>query len=80
MAISGTIKYHRCHWTEHPLYTHEWYKWKIEGMTVEQIAQELEIDYNVALAGRVYKEFNPGKENNVYEDNLPLFVAIDNSH
>lgn len=43
------VKGLRYHWSDNPLYTKEWYKWKIQGMTPEKIAQELEIDYNTAI-------------------------------
>ena len=50
-------------------------------MSKEKIAQELEIDYNTAIEGRVYTEF---KDSNVwkltYDPVKPLYVWIDNSH
>jgi len=49
----------RYHWSDHPYYDKERYEWKIKGMSKEEIARELEIDYNVALEGRVYKDFAP---------------------
>lgn len=71
------LRYHR---TEHPHYDEDWYKWKTKGKTKEAIAQELEIDYNTAIAGRVYPEFNPHSSNIFYDPIKPLFVSIDNSH
>jgi hypothetical protein len=26
--VEQKVRYHRCHWSEHPLYTQEWYDWK----------------------------------------------------
>lgn len=80
LALDWKIRYHRCHWSEHPHYTLEWYKWRIQGMSKEQIAQELEIDYNVALKGRVYPDFEKWTYNNEYNEHKPLYLAIDNSH
>lgn len=49
-------------------------------MSKEKIAQELEIDYNTAVEGRVYPNF-PSKPVVVsYDENKPLYVAMDNSH
>lgn len=80
LAIDGKVRHHRCHWSEHPCYTQEWYDWKTKGMTKEQIAQELEIDYNTALKGRVYTDFTWEPSNIEYDPVKPLYIAIDNSH
>lgn len=74
------IKGLRYHWTDHPLYTQEWYNWKIKGMTPEEIAQELDINYNVAVEWRVYPEFTQEEQEIVYDPDKPLYIAIDNSH
>ena len=45
------------------------------------IAQELEIDYDVAVVGRVYPDFPSSANDEVrYNPNLPIFVGVDNSH
>ena len=44
------------------------------------IAQELEIDYDVAVVGRVYSDFPTDAVDVKYNPNKPLYVAIDNSH
>lgn len=49
-------------------------------MTPEEIAQELEIDYNTAIIWRVYPEFPTDPINVEYDMNKPLYVFIDNSH
>ena len=43
------MKYLRLHWSMHPYYDKDWYEWKTRDMTEEQVAQELEINYNVAI-------------------------------
>ena len=49
-------------------------------MSREKIAQELEINYNTAIVGRVYTDFPTKAEHIEYNPNVPLYVAIDNSH
>lgn len=78
--LKAEVKGLRYHWTENPLYTKEWYKWKIQGMTQEKIAQELEISYNTAIVGRVYPDFPTEPMVLVHDPNKPLYISIDNSH
>lgn len=80
LAEKWEIKRLRYHWSDHPFYNKEWYENRIKGMTPEAIAQELEIDYNTAIAGRVYPEFKAESERIAYDPNKPLFYIIDNSH
>jgi hypothetical protein len=49
-------------------------------MSKEKIRQELEIDYNTAVIGRVYPEFAKKPMPLSYDMNKPLYIAIDNSH
>lgn len=49
-------------------------------MDAPQIAQELDINYNVAIVGRVYPEFSTQVNELAYDMTKPLYVAIDNSH
>jgi hypothetical protein len=80
LAIKKVIKGLRYHWSDHPLYTPERYKNKTASMDRVAIAQELEIDYDTSVVGRVYDEF-PNKPTEVkYDPDKPLYVAIDNSH
>lgn len=74
------IKWLRYHRSEHPHYTEEWYKRKTKGMTREQIAQELEIDYNTSIIGRVYPSFPSESIDIEYDFQKPLYVWMDNSH
>lgn len=77
------FSFHRLHWSEHPFYDKDWYDSQCRESTPEQIAQELDINYNVAIVWRVYPEF---KSPTVqfwlfdYDPNLPLYISIDNSH
>ena len=74
------IKWLRYHWTDHPKYNMEWYKWKTQWMTKEKIAQELEIDYHTAIEWRVYPEFSTSTSLVSYNYEKPLYITIDNSH
>lgn len=49
-------------------------------MSKEKIAQELEINYNVAIVGRVYTDFPPEATQVAYDPDKPLYVFMDNSH
>lgn len=78
--IKPEIKWLRYHWSEHPLYDSKWYEWRIKGMSKEQVAAEMEIDYNTAIVGRVYTDFPTEPTILQYDFNKPLYIAIDNSH
>lgn len=86
LAVKGKMKYLRLHWSLNPFYTREWYEWKTKSMLPEQIAQELEINYDASVEGRVYPTFaNRPTWDCVfwqysYDPYLPLYISIDNSH
>lgn len=86
LAIKGKMEFCKLHWSLNPFYTKEWYEWRTKSMTPEQIAQELEINYDVSVAGRVYPRFanipiwDCKFYNFDYDPYLPLFCSIDNSH
>lgn len=80
------IKWLRYHWTEHPIYCQykwdqRWYNQRIQGMTRERIAQELDINYNASIEWRVYPNFKWETWTDIdYDPTLPMYVWIDNSH
>lgn len=74
------IKWLRYHRTDHPLRDQTRYENEIKGMSKEQIAQELDIQYNTAIVGRVYSDFPTESVQIEYDPNLPLYVRMDNSH
>lgn len=78
--LKPEVKWLRYHWTEHPLYDKKWYEWKIQWMTSEKIAQELEISYNTAIEWRVYKDFPTKEIALLYNMYKPLYIFIDHSH
>lgn len=79
-VLPPEIKWLRYHRSEHPHYTQAWYDWKTKGMSKEQIAQELEIDYNTAIEWRVYPNFPKEPTDTQYNPELPMYVWMDNSH
>ena len=86
IAIKGGMELIRLHWKLNPMYTEEWFAQKTKGMTVEQIAQEYEINYEASITGRVYPSFANIPTGDciftkfAYDPYLPVYVAIDNSH
>ena len=57
LALQGKMKHIRLHWSLNPFYTKEWYEWRTKAMTQGQIAQELELNYDTSVTGRVYSRF-----------------------
>lgn len=80
LAEAWQIKRLRYHWSDHPFYDKAWYEHKVKGMKPEDIAQELEINYTVALKGRVYPDFKQDGINLPYDPKKQLIIGIDNSH
>lgn len=75
------IKWLRYHRSEHPKKDQDRYNEEVKGMSREKIAQELEINYNIAIVGRVYTDFPSEPDITMgYDPELPLYVSIDNSH
>ena len=74
------IKWLRYHWSDHPIYDDERYREKVKGKSKEEIAQELEIDYDTAIVWRVYDMFPTESSTLVYNPEKPMYVWIDNSH
>lgn len=80
LAETWAFRRHRIHWSEHPYYTKEWYDAQCKWMTKEQIAQELDIEYNASVIWRVYPEFKDNTYPVEYNEHLPVYIWIDNSH
>jgi len=58
LALQGRMKHIRLHRSLNPFYSKLWYEWRTKAMTQEQIAQELEINYDASVSGRVYPRFS----------------------
>ncbi|HUU60732.1 MAG TPA: hypothetical protein VMZ50_14520 [Phycisphaerae bacterium] len=74
----------RLHYSEHPLRQGDmgkkWYRQTTASMTPDQVARELEIDYEGAIEGRVYPGFDTDVhvlENIPYDSKFPLHLSFD---
>jgi len=69
----------RIHWIKHPERNKEWYKQACRGKTDDEIARELDIDWNVSVKGRILDRWN--SNNHVveykYQKELPLDLDFD---
>jgi hypothetical protein len=71
--MRGNLKVHRytLHWSEHPELDVDWYNTQRQHMTDEQIAQELDIDYESSAGNRVLPEVKVSTHFFEHEDKLP---------
>lgn len=83
----------RLHWTLHPKFSDglyfddlgkphsPWYNSEIKrAADVESVAQELDIDYDASMAGKVFSEFDYQKQvrdDLEYDETLPLYIGWD---
>lgn len=65
------------HWKLHPLKDLKWYEFEKSRRTDEEVAQELDLNYEKSLEGRVYLEWQPELGFYPYNDQLPLYVGAD---
>lgn len=79
LALKSNIKKSVLHWRRHPLKDEEWYENEKKRRTPEEIAQELDINYNKSVTGRVYPGFDEWNfnESQLYNKDEPLFVSWD---
>ena len=64
-------------WRLHPLKDTQWYEFEKSRRTNEAVAQEIDLNYEGSLSGRVYPEWEPKLGYYQYNDNLPLYVGAD---
>ncbi len=80
MKNSG-FKLLKFHWSEHPEKDAAWYANKIKTMTVEEVARELDMNYERAKETRVYSEFTSAEHVSTYtyyyNENHPLILGFD---
>ncbi len=55
---SGTVRHISLHWKRHPWKDGRWYAGQALSMTAEEIAQELDIDYEASQPGRIFPFFH----------------------
>lgn len=79
LSLKSSISKKTLHWSLHPLKDEAWYEAQKFRRTAEEIAQELDINYDKSLKGRVYPEFSEHnyKEFQEYDPSQPLFVSWD---
>lgn len=79
LALKSNIKKFTLHWKLHPKKDEAWYENEKKRRSEEEVAQELDINYNKSAQSRVYPEFTEwnynGKEE--YDPMQPLFVSWD---
>jgi len=75
----NNFKLIRIHWTEHPDKDKTWYEEACRGKTDDEIARELDIDWNVSVKGRIYERWDSNKHviEYQYQKELPLDIDFD---
>lgn len=64
-------------WKLHPLKDQKWYEFEKTRNTEENMAQEIDLNYERSLTGRVYPEWQPEVGFYEYNDAYPLYVGAD---
>lgn len=77
LKMSGKQDVLTLHWRLHPLKDDTWYEYEKTRMPDEVVAQELDLNYERSLEGRVYLEWEPVYGFYPYNDSHPLYVAAD---
>lgn len=79
LALKSNIRKKTLHWSLHPLKDQKWYEDEKRRRTEEEIAQELDINYNKSVTGRVYPELSDYNflEKQEYNPLQPLFITWD---
>lgn len=65
------------HWRLHPLKDDTWYEHEKSRRTEEAIAQEIDLNYERSLEGRVYPEWEPVSGNYPYDPTKELYISMD---
>lgn len=75
---SGLIKVHTLHWKLHPLKDDAWYEREKLRRTPDEVARELDINWEGSITGIVYPEIANAKVGNYpYVPEWPLYVSWD---
>lgn len=79
LATKSNIKKFTLHWKMHPLKDEKWYNDQKARRTEQEIAQELDINYNKSTTSQVYPEFHDFifSEKQEYNPLQPLYVSWD---
>ena len=78
---NSNFKILKYHWSQHPNKDAEWYARKTANMTDEDIARELEINYEKSASLKIYHEFDEEVHvpsfNIPYDHRIPLYMSWD---
>lgn len=81
LRFSGIIDVVTLHWRQHPLKDEVWYQLMKSEKTPEELAREVDINWEGSITGRVYPEVDHLRIGNFpYQPAWPLFVAHDPGH
>ncbi len=58
LRFESPIQVETLHWRQHPLRDERWYLLQKARMTEDELARELDINYNMSCRDRVFREFN----------------------
>jgi hypothetical protein len=79
LKSSAAFNHVRIHWRQHPHRDDAWFHKVTQGRTPDEIARELEIDWDIAVKGRIFpnwrKDFGESKFS--YNSELPLYIDFD---
>lgn len=59
LRFGGNFNVLTCHWQDHPDKDDDWYAEQAKRMSANELARELDINYNLSLANRVFMDFGP---------------------
>jgi len=80
-AKDSNFKVLTYHWSEHPEKDAVWYANKTKDMTDEDIARELDINYDKSISMKIYHEWDDNihiaKAPILFNPNKPLFLSFD---
>jgi hypothetical protein len=65
------------HWKLHPLKDEQWYAYEKTRRTEEAVAQEIDLNYEKSLEGRVYLEWQPETGIFPYNPSYPVYLGCD---
>lgn len=81
LRFSGIIDVVTLHWHQHPLKDEAWYQLMKSEKTPEELAREVDINWEGAITGRVYPEVDHIRVGNFpYHPEWPLYVSHDPGH
>ena len=64
-------------WKLHPLKDQKWYDFEKTRNTAENMAQEIDLNYEKSLSGKVYPEWEPEMGIFEYNEAYPMYVGAD---